>query len=200
MADMPYMVSAKNLKAIFAKIKAAGTPPKFTREFLASNLGFQSSNDRAVIGVLKALGFLNADGVPTARYNEFRDQNRSGVAMAVGLRDGWSAVFLSDERANERSVGELKELFKNVTGKGEAVAEKLATTFKNLTDVATWDAVNPLPADLPTEPTGEAQGTPAGPEIMGLRLHHDIHIHLPPTSDVAVYSAIFRALRTELLD
>jgi hypothetical protein len=31
------------------------------------------------------------------------------------------------------------------------------------------------------------------------RLHHDIHIHLPPTSDVAVYRAIFQAMKSELV-
>jgi hypothetical protein len=39
MADMPYMASVRNLKGILEKIKAAGTPPKFTREFLVANLG-----------------------------------------------------------------------------------------------------------------------------------------------------------------
>jgi hypothetical protein len=75
----PYMASAKNLPAILAKIKSAGAPPKFTYEFLKSNLGFASSSDRTVIGVLKALGFLSGDGTPTGRYNEFRGEATSGL-------------------------------------------------------------------------------------------------------------------------
>jgi hypothetical protein len=30
-------------------------------------------------------------------------------------------------------------------------------------------------------------------------LHHDIHIHLPPTNDVSVYRAIFQAIKAELM-
>jgi hypothetical protein len=44
-ADYPYMTNAKNLKPIMERIKGAGTPPKFTLQFLKS-LGFTSSTDR----------------------------------------------------------------------------------------------------------------------------------------------------------
>src|SRR4051794_25141487 len=110
------MTSTKNLPNILGKIKSAGTPPKFTLDFLRQNLGFPSSSDRAVIAVLKGLGFLNGDGSPLARYNEFRDDSRSGRAMSAGLREGWAEIFLSDQRANERSNTELVELFKSVSG------------------------------------------------------------------------------------
>lgn len=196
--EIPYMASAKNLPAILDKIKAAGTPPKFTHDFLKANLGFPSSNDRSVVGVLKALGFLSADGVPTARYNEFRNDALSGAAMAAGLREGWADVFLSDERAYEKSTSQLTELFKNVTGKGEAVAVKMATTFKALTSKADWKATAKAPADL--EPSVPEEGPEVDAERLGVSLHHDVHIHLPPTTDVAVYTAIFRAIRNELLD
>jgi hypothetical protein len=65
--DFAYMTSAKNLGAILERVRDAGTPPKFTLDFLKS-LGYTSSTDRPVIGVLKALGFLSPDGVPTERY------------------------------------------------------------------------------------------------------------------------------------
>jgi hypothetical protein len=203
---IPYMTSAKNLTSIFNKIKGAGTPPKFTNEFLKANLGFPSSNDRTVIRVLKALGFLSVDSVPTPRYNEFREGAKSGRAIVAGLREGWSAVFLSDQSAYERSAAQLAELFKNVTGAGEAVATKMATTFKGLTSLASsadW-AEHPSPEaprrDEGDEPRGAEPGTARPSERGQLSLHHDVHVHLPATSDVSVYTAIFRALRSELLD
>ena len=203
-SDIPYMVSAKNLTTILGKIKSAGTPPKFTYEFLKASLGFPSSNDRTVIRVLKALGFLSADAVPTPRYNDFREQGKSGTAMVAGLKEGWASVFLSDQRAYERGAAQLLETFKNVTGSGEAVATKMATTFRGLvsmTSPADWTA-QPVMAEAPegTEPT-RAQTSPEPPVKQGqLSLHHDIHLHLPATSDVSVYTAIFRAVRSELLD
>lgn len=198
--NFPYMSSAKNLPEILAKIRGAGTPPKFTFEFLKSNLGFTSSNDRTVIGVLKGLGLLAPDSTPTDRYNQFRDGAKSGAALATGLREGWAEVFLSDQRANERAPAQLVELFKGVAGVGEAVAKKMATTFKVLAQQADWTNDQPSSVDaapLPVESAGTPVPTLSPP---GLTLHHDIHVHLPPTSDVAVYTAIFRALRSELLE
>ena len=119
--------------------------------------------------------------------------------MAAGLKEGWAEVFLSDERAHERTSTQLTELFKNVTGKGEAVAIKMATTFKALAQRADWKV--PAEAAIEHEVGGpEIEGREVELERLGVSLHHDVHIHLPPTSDVAVYTAIFRAIRNELLD
>jgi len=63
-------------------------------------------------GVLKALGFLSPDGVPTERYNIYRDGNLSRSAMTAGLREGWAGLLLVDQRAYERSPAQLTELFK----------------------------------------------------------------------------------------
>ena len=200
-AEIPYSDSTRNLVPIFEKIKAAGTPPKFTHEFLTSNLGFRGSRDRAVIQILKALGFLTPDGVPTGRYNEFRDTNKSGAAMAAGLRDGWSDLFLSDQRAQDRTVTELTGIFKSITGKGESSAEKMASTFKALGGMADWKAPTFGPPEFapPTKPEPD-ESEKVKQERLSVSLHSDVHIHLPTSLDVAVYTAIFRALREELLD
>lgn len=212
--DYPYLKSIKNLPAILAKMKDAGTPPRFSSEFLKTHLGFPSSNDRPLVNVLKRLGFLTPDGTPTDRYNVFRgEEKKSGLAMADGLREGWADVFLADQKANLRSASELKQLFKSVTGKGDAVAEKMATTFKALAAAGDWSAAQPAapaeaPAaaardDHPPAPAAAAAGKAARqrqPPAAELLLHHDVHVHLPATSDVAVYTAIFRALKEELLD
>jgi len=42
-AELPYMNTSGNIGAILERIKTAGTPPKFTNQFLQS-LGFTSSN------------------------------------------------------------------------------------------------------------------------------------------------------------
>jgi hypothetical protein len=200
-AEFPYLYSIKNLPDILARVKQAGTPPRFTNEFLQASLGFQSSADRPVIAVFKKLGFLTDDGTPTARYNEFRDATKSGQAMAAGLREGWSQIFLADQRAHEKSATQLKELFKNVSGKADAVAEKMASTFKALAAVANWTAEAAPEASAPAAAAAIPEASPRSPvrQQTSIGLHHDVHIHLPPTSDVAVYTAIFRALREELL-
>ena len=154
--------------------------------------------------MLRQLGFLTADSTPTARYNRFRSKTSGGTVLAEGLRDGWADILLADQRAYEKSAAQLAEIFKGVTGAGDASAGKMAQTFKTLAARAEWTSpptepasTEPDAAERPAEAASNGAGAPIG---AGLALHHDIHIHLPATSDVAVYTAIFRALREELRD
>jgi Family of unknown function (DUF5343) len=202
--DLPYMSRVGNVSPILQKIRGAGTPPKFNIEFLKSSLGFTASQDRTFPRVLKQLGFLNADGTPVPRYNEFKSATTGGRALAQGLREGWAPIFLADQSAYTRTPGELKEIFKTVTGQGDAVATKMASTFKVLADNADWSA-SPDDANKNRQTPAEVETPDEIPDVherppaSGVNLHHDVHVHLPPTSDVSVYRAIFRALREELL-
>lgn len=208
--DLPYMPAVGNVAAILQKIRGAGTPPKFTAEFVKSTLGFTASQDRSFPRILKQLQFINADGTPLPRYNEFKAASSGGRAMADGLREGWAPIFLADQVAHSRSTGESTDIFKTVTGQGDAVAKKMAATFKTLASHADWSST-PADPDQPDESTkdtviadpvvvSEDRATPPAAAALGngINLHHDIHLHIPPTSDVAVYRAIFRALREEL--
>jgi len=200
--EFAYMPTVKNLPDIFGRIKEAGAPTKFTHEFLKSNLGFTSSNDRAVVKLLRHLGFLSGDGVPTDRYHEFRGQVGER-AIAEGLRDGWPDVFLSDQKAHERTPKDLADIFKKLTGQSDPVAKKMATTFKALTKMADWSEakVQSPKAEGQTEREDEKKALKprGGVEMRELVLNQDIHLHLPSTSDVSVYRAIFQALKEELL-
>lgn len=197
-ADFPYMNSVGGIPTIFTRIREAGAPPRFTHEFLRASLGFTSSNDRSIISILRQLGFLTSDGTPTDRYHEFRGQS-GGRALAEGLREGWSDLFLADQHANDKTATQLQSLFKSVSGKSESVAKKMATTFKALSDQADWSVRTS--EILPSNGDEENLIQPSVPQTTtpAMSLHQDVHVHLPATSDVAVYRAIFRALKDELI-
>jgi hypothetical protein len=203
-ADLPYMPSVVNVAAILDKIRSAGTPPKFTYDFLKASLGFGSSNDRAMIKILRNLGFISADSTPTQRYNDYKGA-QAGRALALGLRDGWAELFLADQKVFERTVSQVQAIVKSATGAGDAVAMKTASTFKALSDKADWSVGAPPsdipPGDAPVDQQRQRdEGTHDDFQAGGLlRLHHDIHLHLPPTSEVSVYRAIFQALKAELM-
>jgi hypothetical protein len=91
-------------------------------------------------------------------------------------------------------------MFKAVTGAGDAVAKKMTTTFKTLAVFGDWSASGARPPENELETSEEQKPAGESSRSTVLSLRHDVHIHLPPTSDVAVYTAIFRALRDELLD
>lgn len=198
------MLQVGNIKKIFDKIQAAGTPPKFTYDFLSSTLGFKGSGDRGIIKLMRAMGFLTADGTPTARYNSFRSSLEGKRVLADGLREAYAPVFLADTSANDRTSAELTEIFKRVSAKGEAVAQKMASTFKTIAVLADWSTESLGSKDDENVDPGELKGAPnfdlKEPSRSRLSLHQDVHLHLPTSSDVSVYTAIFRALKDELLD
>lgn len=203
-SEIPYLPSAGNVPLIFEKIRSAGTPPKFTLEFLSKNLGFASSQDRGMPKLLKQLGFLSPDGVPTSRYNEYKANSTGGRALARGLREGWAPLFLADERIYEKTAGDVKDVCKSVTGQGDSAAQKMASTFLAIAKLADWSS-EPADEEVSSElvaslSNGNGQAATAAATAGGsLALHQDIHVHLPSTTDVSVYRAVFQALREELM-
>lgn len=211
-----YLVTTKNLDAFLKSIQSAKAPDRFTNKFLAQ-LDFTSSNDRLLIGVLKALKFIDDNGVPTQRYFEFLDQGQSGRVLSDGIRDAYSDLFNVNKNAQTLAVDEVRNKLKTLTlgQKSDKVVSLMANTFKALSDLADW-AASPVIAAPPTPPTSNAENKkpetqtktmppvpnktpqPADNGVRPLQLHYDIQIHLPESRDAAVYDAIFAALRKHL--
>lgn len=194
-----YMYTVKNLPQMFEAIQKAQVPRRFTHEFLRT-LGFKSTNDRAFINVLKGLGFLDANSVPTQAYRDYRDKNAAGGVLARQLRQAYRGLFLADEKAHELSVEELKGKLATLTGKDASVVQKMASTFKALASIADFKQkaapVAARPAEEPVESPALEQVTP---RPSSLAFAHTIYINLPATRDVGVYDAIFKSIREHLL-
>lgn len=204
--EVPYMMSVTNLHKILDAIQRAGAPEVFHLDFLR-DLGFKASNDRGAVKLLKYLGMLDGSGRPQASYRDFMDQTKAKFILANRMRVAFDDLFTADRNANTKSVEQLKGWFKTKTGAGDAVAQKMASTFRSLASYANWDGA-PIPATedeksevaVPerTQPLVEvAQPTGHGKSAIGLVYRFEIH--LPDTQNVDTFRAIFRALREELM-
>jgi len=200
--DVPYMVSAKNLPAILDAVQKAGVPDAFGLDFL-KDLGYTSSNDRAVIKVLKYLGMLDDSGRPQASYREFVDHTKAKGVLAQRLRAAYDDLFLADKEAHSKGAEQLKGWFKTKTGAGDAVASKMATTFKALATYADFKAAPPASPEAPKRDEKEKEKVPTPERTPALEsplgLTYRIEVHLPDTTNVDTFRSIFRALREELL-
>jgi hypothetical protein len=132
-----YLTSARNLPAILNAIQTAKAPQKFTQRFLES-LEFKSPHDRLIIGVLKALKFLNDDGTPTSRYFAFLDQTVAPRVLAEGVREAYDDLFQVNINAQTLSKAELINKFRTLSqGQfSESVLDKMAMTFAELVKLA----------------------------------------------------------------
>ncbi|WP_205474442.1 DUF5343 domain-containing protein [Nocardioides sp. SYSU D00038] len=203
-----YLTSTKNTSKILEAMQKASVPAStgFTYEFL-KQLGFSSSSDRPIIPVLKAIGFLDHSGTPTELYRTYKDPALAGKALAQGLRTGYADLFAVDNDANKKSASELAGIFARLTDKGEAVTAKMGSTFHALAQLADWTP-EPSVENQQDEPDEQLDGRQNGGEGKDERrdqnggtfsLRHDIHVHLPLSTDVAVYDAIFKSLRENLM-
>jgi hypothetical protein len=123
--------------------------------------------------------------------------------MAEALRDAYADVFTINEQAQELARPDLIGLFKRASGKGDAVAAKMADTFRTLAGQADFGSISA--ASTEPDETSTEVASPQTSEVQEhqtlktLSLRHEVHVHLPSTTDVAVYNAMFRNLRDHLL-
>ncbi len=210
--DVPYLVTIKNLIPILEAIQKAALPDAFNMDFL-KDMGFTSSNDRPVIKLFKFLGFLDPSNRPQTPYREFMDGTKAKIVLATRVRTAYDDLFKADKTANTKTAQSLKGWFKTKTGAGDAVAEKMATTFRALAQYADFSAptTEELPAKLTPVPEPEPEPEQELPKDTSTKHHakartvetnlglvYRIEIHLPDTQNLDTYRAIFRAIREEL--
>jgi hypothetical protein len=215
MALIPsYLITTKNLEPFFNSLITAKAPDVFTQKFLES-LEFKSTNDRLYIGLLKGLGFLDANAVPTEKYFKFLDQSQSKQILADAIREAYGDLFAVNIKANELTAHEVKNKLRTLTqGKiSDKVLHLMANTFRALVDYAVWDTSVKKPEEK-KEKNAEQKEEQPRKEILSVQeetedesingklnktqLHYNIQIHLPESRDPAVYDALFKSLKKHL--
>src|SRR5262249_41291427 len=122
MLTQRYMSGVKNVPAIMNKIVTGTAPDKFTVNHLKS-IGFPSSTDRAIIPVLKDLGFLSEDGTPTPRYHEYRNPSRSRQVLGEALKEAYADLFHINAKPTETDREAIEGVFKSRHNTTERIAE-----------------------------------------------------------------------------
>jgi hypothetical protein len=210
MTQLPYMVSASVARRILEKIKEAPTPSKFTPNYLSTTLGFEGANDKAFVSYAKSLGFLDAAGVPTTLYKQFRNPSLSAGALARGLISAYKPLFERNERFYELSKQKLLELVCEETGHDHdnITAKRITNTFLEVKKRANFleidGSVQADDAEEDEQP--EAQEMPTDGDAGNLKhrvgklgLSYNINLILPNTDDPKVFNAIFKSLKDNLL-
>lgn len=204
---LPYVNQPGSMITILEKIRTAKTPERFTADFLGTKLGFKGGNYRQFIPLAKRLGLLGSDGSPTDLYKKFRNGESSKAAMAQAIRTGYREAFERNEYAASLDKGKFKGLVVEVTGleSESRVVQLTCQTFEKLKQLADFDAK--LSSDEHSAEDGSGNGNvnesndaaSVSSADVSLGLSYTINLVLPKTDDPAIFNAIFRALRENLL-
>jgi len=197
------------LGEFFRRIAEGQAPSKFTTQYL-KDLGFGSSNFRAVIPLLKSLGFLTPDGTPTNRYLEYRSTARSKRIMAEAVREAYADLFTIKANPTDADRQLIEGKFRSVHNATPNTAKLMASTFYSLLELADMsDPATLGPAKKDEHQKGTQPIAAVQPKVIAdaaplqhtrPTLHYNIQIHLPATKDVEVFNAIFKALKDHLLE
>lgn len=202
MADFAYTTVPGKLKPLLEKIRQVGVPAKATAQWLKS-LGFTSSNDATLIGVLKAIGFVDSTGVPTPRWSQYRGANAKSV-LGDALRNGYAELFAVYPDAWQRSQTELEHVFSTSSTGGRQVITKTVSTFKGLAELAEFPTVGTqtdLHMSSETLHAPVSSGSPAGKasaQHHGPSVHIDIQVHIAPESSADQIDQIFASMAKHL--
>lgn len=205
---LPYLAAPGSIKTGLDKIRAAATPDRVTQDFIQTKLNIKGGTGAALIPYLKKIGFVGSDGAPTDIYKRFRNHATAGAAVYDAIKIGYKELEKVNEYFYELNDKDLLALIVQVTGveAGNKVAGLTLSTFKTLKPFADFNQQPPsatksadsAPAELPG---GKDLSPPSSPAIngTGLNLTYTINLNLPATADQAVFNAIFRSLKENLL-
>lgn len=218
MAGLPYVTATGNIERTLIAIKNAATPSAVSQDFVKTILGIPGGSGTQMTSFLRKIGFVGPDGKPTSTYTRFRstDPDTSGVAAAEALRFGYAPLYARNEYMHSLSDEKLKGLIIEETGAGgdSTVASMVLSCIKAIKKHASFTPkgsavveLNPSKDKPPNFDAGTGDGEknndggklPPRSDGVGLNLAYTINLNLPATSDIAVFNAIFKSLKENLL-
>ena len=204
--ELPYVNAPGYIPRVFNKLIEAKTPPKFTQDFMGSVLGITSSSARQMVPFMKRLGLLASDGTPTELYGEFRTDGSRGHAAATALKIGYAQLFDSNEYIYKVDDKKLLDAIIQITGleRNSKSAKAIVSSFNAVNEFADFDSdekevdgiedKSELPNSYNDEFDNDSVSLPTN-----IGLSYTINLNLPATSDIAVFDAIFKSLRENIL-
>lgn len=207
MSSLPYITAPGNIERALKAIKSAAQPEKVTQDFVKTILQIKGGSGNQVTSFLKKIGFTSSDGTPTEIYKKFRNSSTSGMAAAEALKVGYKALYTRNEYMHKLSDEDLRGLIIEETGQSSdsGVIGMVLASVKAVGKFAEWDTIVIPKSESPVftkeaEPyTAPKNSTNEKENVLGMNLSYTINLNLPATSDPAVFNAIFKSLKENLL-
>jgi hypothetical protein len=202
MAEVVYTTVPGKMGALLDKIRVVGVPAKVTNAWLKS-VGFTSSNDGTLIGVLKHIGLIDGSAVPTDVWKQFRGAKYKEI-LGKAIREGYGDLYAIYPNAHDHTNTDLENVFSTSTSGGKQVISKIVSTFRALADHASFEVADEenlqisagavhAPVGLPPKPNVTQTASSGGPT-----LHIDIQVHISADAAPDQIDQIFASMAKHL--
>ena len=212
MASYPYTSNPSRVKEFLKTIQGVGIPQKVTLRFV-EQLGYKGKNDRNIPSVLKAIGFVDASGSPTALWQKFRSDDTAKTTMAQALRSAYAPLFATYSDAYRRDQEALRNFFSAHTSVGDSALRYMAGTFKALSELADFEAAPATTGGRTPQVNGgetaDRQGGGGGAasnrggsgsgDGNAVTININVQLQIPDTQDADTYDRFFAAMKKHLL-
>lgn len=204
MSSLPYVTASGNIKKALDGIAKAATPPKISQDFVKSVLKISGGSGAQMTSFLKKIGLASSDGTPTPLYNQFRNPSTSGEAIAQAMRIAYEPLFRRNEYMYELSDKELRGLIVEETGQAHdsGPVSLIFSCIKQLKAFSDFGSASLATDNRIIENISESQERKEmhlSSSGIGLNIGYTINLNLPATTDIAVFNAIFKSLKENLL-
>lgn len=199
---IPYTTSPGVLKKALEGIIAAERPDKFSPNFMDTILGIRGGAARAVPPLFKKMQLLAPDGTPTPLYSKFKTEGGRSQAAFEALRNAFGELFKRNEYIYRADESAIKDGLVEITGlkRSDPIIRLMYLTFDALKSFIEREPTKVT--DARTEEVAlshERSGSDQASGKLKLGLSYQINIVLPETENIAVFNAIFKSLRDNLL-
>ena len=187
MHEFPYTTVPGRLKPLLETIRRVSLPEKVTAEWLIS-VGFASTNDASLLGVLRFLGFVDVSRVPTARWTTYRGDDPRKV-LGEAIRQSYGELFAAFPDAHLREHPDLEKVFSNGS-RGRQVVSKMISTFRTLCENGDIPKQLTPPALFIARPNANGAASPT----IQIGLQVNISPEAPPEQIDQIFASMARYL------
>jgi hypothetical protein len=208
MAEFTYTQSPANIKKLFEQIRSVGVPTKVAQKWLES-IGLKTKPDRALVGVLKFINFIDSSGSPTQTWSDYRIKNKSAIVLAQSMRAAYSGLFSMYPDAHRKDDEALHNFFTSNSSLSAVMVKSVVNTFKSLKELADFESDVPesieedvaeVVAEKEIEKEKEKDTKkPVNSGVNGLAVTVNIQLQIPATDDASVYDKFFESLYKHVL-
>lgn len=186
----PYTSKPSSLRKFLATVPQKPKPGKINQTLLKS-WGFKDTNDLSIIRVLKAVGLVGTDNMPTADYIAFMHKGTGPGHLANKVRERYAPLFEASHSPHKESNDTLENLFNIHSGGASGTIAQQIQTFKALCDHADFSAPGGSVTTPPIAGAAQASTFSGAPASNGATIHIDLHIHLPGNKGRRDYEYMF---------